>query len=51
MYQTSMYEGMLAETIAIPGFGGELINAYFCASAWTWTISSHCRDSPHARLG
>ncbi len=29
MYQTSMYEGMLAETIAIPGFGGDLINAYF----------------------
>ncbi len=29
MYQTSMYEGMLAETIAIAGFQGDLINAYF----------------------
>src|ERR687883_699721 len=29
MYQTDMYEGMLAETIAIPGFQGDLINAYF----------------------
>src|SRR5919205_845909 len=29
MYQTNMYEGMLAETIAIPGFQGDLINAYF----------------------
>ena len=29
MYQTSMYEGMLAETIMISGAGGELINAYF----------------------
>src|SRR5919205_3418742 len=28
MYETSMYEGMLAETIAIPGFQGDLINAY-----------------------
>ena len=29
MYETSMYEGMLAETIAIPGFEGDMINAYF----------------------
>ncbi len=29
MYQTDMYEGMLAETITLPGEGGELINAYF----------------------
>jgi carboxymethylenebutenolidase len=29
MYQTDKYEGMLAETIAIPGFQGDLINAYF----------------------
>ena len=29
MYQTDMYEGMLAETVTIPGAGGELINAYF----------------------
>ena len=29
MYQTDMYEGMLAETITYPGAGGELINAYF----------------------
>jgi carboxymethylenebutenolidase len=29
MYQTDMYEGMLAETITMPGMGGELINAYF----------------------
>jgi len=28
MYQTDMYEGMLAETIAIEGAGGERINAY-----------------------
>lgn len=30
MYETGMYEGMLAETISLPGFQGELINAY-CA--------------------
>lgn len=29
MYQTDMYEGMLAETITMPGNSGELINAYF----------------------
>ena len=29
MYQTDMYEGMVAETITVPGFNGELINAYF----------------------
>ncbi len=29
MYQTDMYEGMLAETITMPGNDGELINAYF----------------------
>src|SRR5215208_5918013 len=29
MYETSSYEGMLAETIAMPGFQGDLINAYF----------------------
>ena len=29
MYHTNMYEGMLAETVIIPGFKGDLINAYF----------------------
>ena len=29
MYQTDMYEGMLAETITIQGFHGDSINAYF----------------------
>ena len=29
MYKTDMYEGMLAETVMIPGADGELINAYF----------------------
>ena len=29
MVQTDMYEGMLAETIMIPGMNGEFINAYF----------------------
>ena len=29
MYQTDMYEGMLAETITIHGAGGDVINAYF----------------------
>ena len=28
MYQTDMYEGMLAETVAIHGHGGDVINAY-----------------------
>ncbi len=28
MYQTDMYEGMLAETITYPGANGDLINAY-----------------------
>ena len=29
MYQTDMYEGMLAETITIQGFHGDMINAYY----------------------
>lgn len=29
MYQTDMYEGMLAETIAVTGANGDIINAYF----------------------
>ncbi len=29
MYQTNMYEGMLAETITIHGASGDVINAYF----------------------
>jgi carboxymethylenebutenolidase len=29
MYQTNMYEGMLAETVTLPGANGDLINAYF----------------------
>jgi carboxymethylenebutenolidase len=29
MYQTDMYEGMMAETIFHPGHKGDLINAYF----------------------
>jgi carboxymethylenebutenolidase len=29
MYQTDMYEGMIAETVMISGAGGELINAYY----------------------
>lgn len=29
MYQTDQYEGMVAETIQMPGANGELINAYF----------------------
>lgn len=28
MYETNMYEGMIAETIAVPGNKGQLINAY-----------------------
>ena len=29
MYETNMYEGMLAETITMPGANGDIINAYF----------------------
>jgi carboxymethylenebutenolidase len=29
MYQTNMYEGMLAETVAMHGANGDVINAYF----------------------
>lgn len=29
MYRTDMYEGMLAETVTLPGAGGDVINAYF----------------------
>jgi carboxymethylenebutenolidase len=28
MYETNMYEGMLAETVTMPGANGEVINAY-----------------------
>jgi len=29
MYETNMYEGMLAETITVPGANGDIINAYY----------------------
>jgi len=29
MYKTDMYEGMLAETVTMPGHNGDTINAYF----------------------
>ena len=29
MYQTNMYEGMLAETVTMPGHKGDTINAYY----------------------
>ena len=29
MYQTDMYEGLLAETVTIHGHNGDVINAYF----------------------
>ena len=29
MYQTDMYESLLAETVSLPGFGDDRINAYF----------------------
>jgi carboxymethylenebutenolidase len=29
MYETNMYEGLLAETVMIPGANGDVINAYF----------------------
>lgn len=29
MYRTDTYEGMLAETVTMPGAGGDVINAYF----------------------
>src|SRR5262245_13429836 len=29
MYETSQYEGMLAETVSIGGFQGDVINAYY----------------------
>jgi carboxymethylenebutenolidase len=29
MYRTDMYEGMLAETVTLPGAQGDVINAYF----------------------
>ena len=29
MYKTSMYEGMLSETVMMSGAGGDLINGYF----------------------
>ncbi|MEZ4591375.1 MAG: dienelactone hydrolase family protein [Chloroflexota bacterium] len=28
MYQTDMYEGMIAETVTMPGHNGDVINAY-----------------------
>ena len=29
MYETNMYEGMLAETITLPGANDDIINAYY----------------------
>ena len=51
MYQTNMYEGMLAETITMPGLNNELINAYFVRPAGYRTVPGYSRGAPHARLG
>jgi hypothetical protein len=29
MYETNMYEGMIAETVAMTGANGDTINAYY----------------------
>ena len=44
MYQTNMYEGMLAETVMIHSANGEVINAYYARplvknSDWTFGVN------------
>jgi len=51
MYQTDMYEGMLAETITIPGANGDLINAYYARPMGPGPLPRHRCNSSHARLG
>ncbi len=51
MYQTDMYEGMLAETVTIPGAGGDLINAYFARPLGAGAVPGDGRDPSHAGLG
>ncbi len=51
MYQTDMYEGMLAETITIPGANGDLINAYSAAPAGAGAVPRRRPGPPYAGLG
>ena len=51
MYETDMYEGMLAETITMPGNDGELINAYFARPLGSGSVPGDGANSPYARLG
>ena len=51
MYETDMYEGMLAETITMPGANGELINAYYARPLGPGPFPGLGSHPPHARLG
>ena len=51
MYQTHMYEGMLAETITIPSEDKQLINAYFARPLGVGPFPRDCFDPPYARMG
>ena len=44
MYKTDMYEGMLAETVTLPGFGGDL-------TIRPWSFPRYGYRPPYARLG
>ena len=51
MYQTDMYESMLAETISIRGHNDDIINAYFASriAAWLHRDRSHKNGSKQLR--
>ena len=51
MYQTDMYEGMLAETIMIQGYHGESDQRLFCPPAGSGAVSGDGAGPPYARLG
>ena len=51
VYQTDMYEGMLAETVIDPRRGRGSHQRLFRPAAGAGAVPGHGRDPPHARLG
>jgi hypothetical protein len=51
MYTTDQYEGMLAETVVLPGNHADLINAYLARPLGAGPFQGDGAHPPHAGLG
>ena len=48
---TDEYEGMIAETVSLPGHGGDVINAYYARPLGPGPVPGDGPVPPPARLG